>query len=50
VAVYETEAGTVIAMVDPVEAIGQFGDDDLRAIAAEVKTRLTRVLESMDAA
>ncbi len=46
VVVYENDdGGTVVSLVDPVAAIGQFGDDRLAALATEVQTKLARALQ-----
>ncbi len=48
VVLYETDdGGTVVSAVDPAAAIGEFGNDDLRDIAKDVKERLGRVLEQL---
>lgn len=48
VVVYETDDGrTVVCAVDPAAAIGEFGNEDLRDIANDVKERLGRVLEQL---
>jgi uncharacterized protein (DUF302 family) len=46
VVIYEADDGrTVVSAVDPVGAIGSFGGRELQEVAAEVRTRLERVLE-----
>jgi uncharacterized protein (DUF302 family) len=40
---------TVVAAMDPVEALALTGNEAIRPIAEEVKMRLTRVLESVSA-
>jgi uncharacterized protein (DUF302 family) len=48
VVIYEKDdGGTVISAVDPVQAIGVFGDEALREAAVEVRTRLARALERL---
>ena len=48
VVVYEADDGrTVVSAVDPAAAIGEFGNDDLRDIAEDVKERLGRVLDQL---
>ncbi|MEM6991188.1 MAG: DUF302 domain-containing protein [Myxococcota bacterium] len=47
VVVYETETKTVLSAVDPLAAMGPFGDAALREIALDVHSRLSRVLERM---
>lgn len=43
------EAGhSVVAAMDPVEALSLAGNDDVRPIANEVRTRLERVLASLE--
>ena len=43
------EPGTsVVAAMDPVEALALTGNDDIRPIAKEVKARLRRVLEAVE--
>lgn len=38
---------SVVAAMDPVEALGLTGRDDIRSIAEEVRSRLVRVLEAI---
>jgi uncharacterized protein (DUF302 family) len=48
VVIYENDdGGTVISAVDPVQAIGVFGNDALREAAVEVRARLARALEKV---
>lgn len=48
VVVYENEdKSTTVSAVDPAEAIGNFGDAEMRAVAREVRERLERVLEKL---
>lgn len=48
VVVYENESGTiVVSAVDPVDAVGAFGADDLATIAVDVKERLQRAINSL---
>lgn len=49
VLVYEDDDGnTVVSVMDPVAAIGAFGDHPtLREVAADAKARLERVLEKL---
>lgn len=39
---------TVIAAMDPVEALGLTGNADLRSLAEEVKSRLVRALDAVE--
>jgi len=45
VVVYETDAGTRVAVVNAEAMLGMVGNERLSPIAAEVQTRLDRVLE-----
>jgi uncharacterized protein (DUF302 family) len=45
VIVYEAANGTRVSAVDPEAMLGLSGNQDLAQIAAEVKARLTRVVE-----
>lgn len=45
--VYEDEGGTVIKAMDPEPVLGVVGNPDLAPVAAEVKARLIRVVESV---
>jgi uncharacterized protein (DUF302 family) len=45
VIVYEAADGTHVSAVDPEVMLGLSGNQDLAQIAAEVKTRLTRVVQ-----
>lgn len=48
VVIYETDRGsTMVSAVDPVAAIGAFGNENLQQIANQVRTRLERVLEQL---
>ena len=47
VVVYETDAGTRVAVVNAGAMLGMVGNDRLAPIADEVQTRLDRVLESI---
>lgn len=48
VVVYERDGGgTVVSAVDPVEAIGAFGDEAMRRVAAQVRSSLERVIEAI---
>ena len=43
----DREGRSVVAVIDPVEALGITGNESLRPIAQEVRTRLVRVLEAV---
>jgi len=43
----DTPGRSVVAAMDPVEALQLTGRDDIRPIAEEVRTRLTRALEAV---
>jgi len=45
IVVYETDAGTRVAVVNAEAMLGMVGNERLSPIAAEVQTRLDRVLE-----
>ena len=48
VVVYEKDDGTtVISAMDPVDAIGAFGGEGFAELAAEVKTKLARAIETI---
>ncbi len=47
VVVYEAAAGTRVAAVNAQAMLGMVGNEQLAPIAAEVQTRLQRVLESL---
>ena len=48
VVVYENEdKSTTVSAVDPAEAIGNFGDAEMRTVANEVRERLERVLKAL---
>lgn len=48
VVVYERDdGGTVVSAVDPVEAIGVFGGEAMRSVAAEVRSSLERVIKAL---
>ncbi len=51
VIVYEADepGKTVVAAMDPVEALALTGNEDVRPIADEVKERLTRALDAVQA-
>jgi uncharacterized protein (DUF302 family) len=44
----DTPGRSVVAVMDPVEALALTGNDEIRPLAEEVKTRLTRVLEALE--
>jgi uncharacterized protein (DUF302 family) len=44
VVVYEEDAGSVVAAMDPEAALGIAGREDLRPLATEVRSRLERAL------
>jgi len=47
----EDEPGrSVVAAMDPVEALGMTGNDSLRPVADEVKARLSRALDAVERA
>lgn len=46
----DAEGESVVAAMDPVEALSLTGNDEIRPVAAEVKERLRRVLEGVAAA
>lgn len=47
VVVYETEGGgSVVAAIDPEAMLSVTGRDDLKPLASEVKSRLTRAIEN----
>ena len=50
VVVYADDAPgrSVVAVMDPVQALELAGNEEIRPLAAEVKTRLTRVLEALE--
>jgi len=50
VIVYATDKSgqSVVAAMDPVEALQLTGNDDIRTIAEDVRTRLRRVLEAVE--
>lgn len=51
VIVYEKESGTsVVAAIDPETQLGKVGRPELAGVAAEVRSRLVRVLEAAAAA
>lgn len=43
----DAEGESVVAAMDPVEALSLTGNDEVRPVAAEVKARLRRVLEAV---
>jgi uncharacterized protein (DUF302 family) len=48
VVVYETDEGTVVSAVDPMQTMAaQGGDPALRTIAEQVRARLQRVIDSL---
>ena len=47
VVVYETDEGTVVSAVDPMQTMAAQGDPALRTIAEQVRTRLQRVIDSL---
>lgn len=47
VVVREVEDGTVVEVLDPVLQMGMSGNDDLAALAAEVRLRLERVIAAI---
>ncbi|HZO20111.1 MAG TPA: DUF302 domain-containing protein, partial [Gemmatimonadaceae bacterium] len=51
VIVYEADepGKSVVAAMDPVEALALTGNEDVRPIADEVKERLTRALDAVQA-
>jgi uncharacterized protein (DUF302 family) len=44
----DTPGRSVIAVMDPVEALQLAGNQDIRPLAEDVKARLTRVLEAIE--
>jgi uncharacterized protein (DUF302 family) len=44
----DDEGTSVVAAMDPVEALALTGNDEIRPLAEEVKTRLRRVLEAVE--
>ena len=44
----DTPGRSVVAVMDPVEALALTGNEEIRPLAEEVKTRLTRVLEALE--
>ena len=44
----DTPGRSVVAAMDPVEALQLTGNEDIRPIADDVKARLTRVLEAIE--
>ncbi len=48
--VYEEGEGSVVAAMDPVAALGIAGNDALRPVAEEARTRLERVLGRLSSA
>jgi uncharacterized protein (DUF302 family) len=44
----DEEGTSVVAAMDPVEALALTGNDEIRPLAEEVKTRLRRVLEAVE--
>jgi uncharacterized protein (DUF302 family) len=47
VAVYEDEGGSVVTFMDPAAAMGFVGNDALKPIAEEARTRLLRVQQRL---
>ena len=47
VIVQETDAGVEVAAMDPVAAMGAIGNEALEGVAAEVKSRLDRVIAGL---
>jgi uncharacterized protein (DUF302 family) len=48
VVLYEDSAGRVVlGAIDPMQSIGEGGDPVLRSVAAEVRSRLARVVDAM---
>ena len=44
----DTPGRSVVAVMDPVEALQLTGNEDIRSLAEDVKARLTRVLEAIE--
>lgn len=44
----DTPGRSVVAVMDPVEALQLTGNDEIRPLAEEVKARLTRVLQAIE--
>lgn len=44
----DTPGRSVVAVMDPVQALELAGNEEIRPLAAEVKARLTRVLEALE--
>jgi uncharacterized protein (DUF302 family) len=43
----DDDGGVVVSAMDPEAAIGAFGGDELKALAREVRDRLSRVLDKL---
>jgi uncharacterized protein (DUF302 family) len=46
----DAQGNSVVAALDPVEALGLSGSEDLRPVADEIRTRLERVLKDVSEA
>lgn len=44
----DTPGRSVVAVMDPVEALALTGNEEIRPLAEEVKLRLSRVLEALE--
>lgn len=47
VIVYDDDGGAVVAVMDPEAALGIVGNDALRPVAQEARTRLQRVIDAL---